>query len=222
MLTGQAAFTDAAHESPGTRRHLTVADLPAPAPRRVGRQRPRRGPAPRQRLAAGAQGLQGRALRHGPRQAAPDPHRAQRRPLPRRKPDGQDQASFAASTPTASRSRPSVFAEGLDQPFGIAFYPLRRRIRSTSTSATPTQHRPLPLQERRPEGHRHRWRPVPTCPAAAACAAAATGPATSSSPRTAASCSSPSARTPTSTTPTPIPRSSTAPTCSSSPPKASS
>ena len=32
VLTGQAAFTDAAHESPGTRRHLTVADLPAPAP----------------------------------------------------------------------------------------------------------------------------------------------------------------------------------------------
>ena len=32
VLTGQAAFTDAAHESPGTRRHVTVADLPAPAP----------------------------------------------------------------------------------------------------------------------------------------------------------------------------------------------
>src|ERR1039458_6854974 len=32
VLTGHAAFTDAAHESPGIRRHLTVADLPAPAP----------------------------------------------------------------------------------------------------------------------------------------------------------------------------------------------
>src|SRR5580704_10574936 len=32
VLTGQAAFTDAQHESPGTRRHLTAADLPAPAP----------------------------------------------------------------------------------------------------------------------------------------------------------------------------------------------
>jgi glucose/arabinose dehydrogenase len=31
VLTGQAAFTDAAHESPGIRRHLTVADLPGPA-----------------------------------------------------------------------------------------------------------------------------------------------------------------------------------------------
>ena len=31
-LTGQAAFTDAAHEAPGTRRHLTWADLPLPAP----------------------------------------------------------------------------------------------------------------------------------------------------------------------------------------------
>jgi glucose/arabinose dehydrogenase len=32
VLTGQDAFTDAAHEAPGIRRHLTVADLPAPAP----------------------------------------------------------------------------------------------------------------------------------------------------------------------------------------------
>src|SRR5450631_2243224 len=31
-LTGQAAFTDALHQSPGTRRHLTAADLPAPKP----------------------------------------------------------------------------------------------------------------------------------------------------------------------------------------------
>ena len=32
VLTGQAAFTDALHESPGIRRHLTVADLPGPMP----------------------------------------------------------------------------------------------------------------------------------------------------------------------------------------------
>src|SRR5271154_5273027 len=32
VLTGQAAFTDALHEAPGVRRHLTVADLPGPAP----------------------------------------------------------------------------------------------------------------------------------------------------------------------------------------------
>jgi len=31
-LTGAAAFTDFAHEAPGIRRHLTAADLPAPAP----------------------------------------------------------------------------------------------------------------------------------------------------------------------------------------------
>ena len=30
VLTGQAAFTDYSKEKPGTRRHLTVADLPAP------------------------------------------------------------------------------------------------------------------------------------------------------------------------------------------------
>ena len=32
VLTGKSAFTDAAHESPGVRRHLTAADLPAPDP----------------------------------------------------------------------------------------------------------------------------------------------------------------------------------------------
>jgi glucose/arabinose dehydrogenase len=32
VLTGKAAFTDAAHESPGIRRHLTAGDLPAPNP----------------------------------------------------------------------------------------------------------------------------------------------------------------------------------------------
>src|SRR6185437_2102296 len=31
-LTGQAAFTDYSQEHPGVRRHITVADLPAPAP----------------------------------------------------------------------------------------------------------------------------------------------------------------------------------------------
>ena len=32
VLTGQAAFTDFTKESPGERRHLTVADLPGPKP----------------------------------------------------------------------------------------------------------------------------------------------------------------------------------------------
>ena len=84
------------------------------------------------------------------------------------------------------------------------------------------RHRALPLSERRPKGARPGAANSPTCPAAAVCAAAATGPATSSSPKTAQSSSPPSARTPMSTTPTRIPRSFTAPTCSSSRPKANS
>jgi len=32
VLTGKAAFTDAAHEAPGIRRHLTAADMPEPHP----------------------------------------------------------------------------------------------------------------------------------------------------------------------------------------------
>ena len=38
---------------------------------------------------------------------------------------------------TASRKQVSVFASGLHQPFGIAFYPSGPQSRSGSTSATP-------------------------------------------------------------------------------------
>ena len=44
---------------------------------------------------------------------------------------------FRGVTPDGKPQQTSVFAEGLHQPFGIAFYP-RAPIRSASTSATPT------------------------------------------------------------------------------------
>ena len=51
VLTGQAAFTDAAHEAPGIRRHLTVADLPDPAPDQSVDNGPNIVPRPARRLA---------------------------------------------------------------------------------------------------------------------------------------------------------------------------
>ncbi len=101
VLTGQNAFTDAAHEAPGIRRHLTVADLPEPAPEQ--------------------------SVDNGPT-IVPRPANAW--PIA---PNGD---LFLAESETGkikifrgvdAEGKPkqmSVFAEGLHQPFGIAFYPL--------------------------------------------------------------------------------------------------
>ena len=122
VLTGQAAFTDAAHEAPGTRRHLTVADLPAPAPDQSVDNGPDivpRGPgawpiAPKGfKVQLYATGLDNpRLLRVAPNgdlflaESASGKIRVFR---------GVD----AAGKP----KEVSVFAEKLRQPFGIAFYP---------------------------------------------------------------------------------------------------
>ncbi len=138
VLTGQAAFTDAAHESPGVRRHLTVADLPAPAPDQSVDNGPTVVPRPAKRLAHRAQGLQGGALRHRPRQSPPDSHRPQRRPLPGRKRDRQDQGlsrrwpGRQAAADLRLRHRPApALRHRLLSP--------RPQSPGRSTSATPTK-----------------------------------------------------------------------------------
>src|SRR6266568_534038 len=100
VLTGQAAFTDAAHQSPGIRRHLTAADLPAPAP--------------------------DQSVDNGPR-LVPKPGNAW--------PVAPNGDLFLAESETGKikvfrgvgtdgkPQQTSVFATGLHQPFGIAFYP---------------------------------------------------------------------------------------------------
>ena len=122
MLTGQAAFTDAAHESPGIRRHLTVADLPAPAPD----QSVDNGPsvvarpdnawpiAPKGfKVDLYATGLDNpRLLRTAPNG---DIFLAESETGKIRVFRGVDASGKAKET--------SVFTEGLHQPFGIAFYP---------------------------------------------------------------------------------------------------
>jgi glucose/arabinose dehydrogenase len=122
ILTGQAAFTDAAHESPGTRRLLTVADLPAPAPEQsvdngatvVPRQANNWPIAPKGfKVELFATGLD------NPR-------------LLRTAPNGDlflaESASgkikvFRGVSKDGTTKIISVFADGLHQPFGIAFYP---------------------------------------------------------------------------------------------------
>ena len=220
VLTGQEAFTDAAHESPGIRRHLTVADLPAPAPDQSVDNGPSMVPRPANAWPIAPKGFKVELYATG----LDNPR------LIRFAPNGdlflaESESGkikvFRGVDADGKPKQTSVFATGLHQPFGIAFYPLgpnpqvglhrrHRRHRALPLSTTATSRRAAP------------WSTSPICPAADACAAAATGPATSSSRRTAANSSPPSARTPTSTTPTRIPRNSTAPTCSSSRPTASS
>ncbi|MGA2834243.1 MAG: sorbosone dehydrogenase family protein [Terracidiphilus sp.] len=122
VLTGQAAFTDAAHEFPGIRRHLTVADLPAPAPGQSVDNGPTMVPRPANVLPIAPKGFKVELYAAG----LDNPR------LIRTAPNGD---LFLAESETgkikifrgvgadAKAAQVSVFAEGLHQPFGIAFYP---------------------------------------------------------------------------------------------------
>ncbi len=123
VLTGQAAFTDAAHESPGTRRHLTVADLPEPAPDQSVDNGPSVVPRPANAWPTAPTGFKVELYTTG----LDNPR------LIRFAPNGD---LFLAESETGkikifrgvdangNPKQTSVFAEGLHQPFGIAFYPL--------------------------------------------------------------------------------------------------
>jgi glucose/arabinose dehydrogenase len=122
VLTGQAAFTDALHESPGTRRHLTWADLPAPAPD----QSVDNGPSVVARP-ANAWPIAPKGFKVDLYSTGLDNPR-----LLRVAPNGD---LFLAESETGKikvfrgvgadgkPQQTSVFATGLHQPFGIAFYP---------------------------------------------------------------------------------------------------
>ncbi len=123
VLTGQAAFTDAAHESPGVRRHLTVADLPAPAPDQSVDNGPLIVPRPANAWPQAPKGFKVDLYATG----LDNPR------LLRTAPNGD---IFLAESETGKirvfrgvgadgkPQQTSVFADGLHQPFGIAFYPL--------------------------------------------------------------------------------------------------
>jgi glucose/arabinose dehydrogenase len=122
VLTGQAAFTDAAHESPGTRRHLTVKDLPAPAPDQSVDNGPSVVSRPPNAWPIAPKGFKVELYATG----LDNPR------LLRVAPNGDlflaESATgkikvFRGVTPDGKPQQTSVFAEGLHQPFGIAFYP---------------------------------------------------------------------------------------------------
>jgi glucose/arabinose dehydrogenase len=122
VLTGQAAFTDAAHEYPGTRRLLTVADLPAPAPKESVDNGPTLVPRPANAWPMAPEGFKVELYATG----LDNPR------LLRTAPNGdlflaESESGkirvFRGEGKDGKASQVSVFAEGLHQPFGIAFYP---------------------------------------------------------------------------------------------------
>jgi glucose/arabinose dehydrogenase len=122
VLTGQAAFTDAAHEYPGIRRHLTAADLPAPAPQESVDNGPTIVPRPANAWPMAPNGFKVQLYATGldnPRlmRTAPDGD------LFLAESDAGKIKVFRGVTPDGKAAQVSVFAEDLHQPFGIAFYP---------------------------------------------------------------------------------------------------
>src|ERR1035437_2463460 len=123
VLTGQAAFTDASHESPGIRRHLTVSDLPAPAPSESVDNGPTVAPRPVTAWPIAPKGFKVTLYATG----LDNPR------LLRTAPNGdlflaESESGkikvFRGVGPDGKAQQVSVFATGLRQPFGIAFYPL--------------------------------------------------------------------------------------------------
>jgi glucose/arabinose dehydrogenase len=122
VLTGQAAFTDAAHEFPGIRRHLTVADLPAPAPEESVDNGPTLVPRPENAWPIAPNGFKVELYATG----LDNPR------LIRTAPNGdlflaESETGkikvFRGVGPDGKAKQVSVFSTGLHQPFGIAFYP---------------------------------------------------------------------------------------------------
>ncbi|MGA2674295.1 MAG: PQQ-dependent sugar dehydrogenase [Terracidiphilus sp.] len=122
VLTGQAAFTDAAHESPGIRRHLTAADLPAPAPEQSVDNGPTLVARPANAWPIAPKGFKVERYATG----LDNPR------LLRTAPNGDlflaESATgkikvFRGVGPDGKAKQVSVFSDALRQPFGIAFYP---------------------------------------------------------------------------------------------------
>lgn len=122
VLTGQSAFTDALHESPGTRRHLTVADLPGPMPEQSVDNGPDVAARPANAWPIAPKGFKVDLYTTG----LDNPR------LLRVAPNGDlflaesGSGKIKVFRGVGADGKPqqiSVFAEGLHQPFGIAFYP---------------------------------------------------------------------------------------------------
>jgi glucose/arabinose dehydrogenase len=122
VLTGQAAFTDYLHESPGTRRHVTAADLPAPAPSESIDNGAHIVPRPDNAWPVAPKGFKVELYATG----LDNPR------LIRTAPNGdiflaESQTNkikvFRGVGPDGKAKQVSEFATGLNLPFGINFYP---------------------------------------------------------------------------------------------------
>lgn len=128
VLTGTAAFGSAAKDAPGVRRHITPADLPAPSLIENDHEEPdfKRLPevvdAPEGKLPAVPEGFTVQVFARDLKEPR----------VIRIAPNGDIFVSDAGtgrvlvyedSTTANPEAKPKVFAEGLDRPFGIAFYP---------------------------------------------------------------------------------------------------
>ena len=120
-LTGKAALGDFRSDGPGVVRHLTVADLPAPFATRSSRNSPTVAEPPKGALPFVPKGFHVEVFAH-----------ADNARLMRTAPNGDiflsETASgkvvvFRAADGASTPSQTSVFADGLNGPFGIAFYP---------------------------------------------------------------------------------------------------
>jgi glucose/arabinose dehydrogenase len=123
VLTGQDAFTDYTKEKPGVRRHLTVADLPAPYATESSENQPHVVPRPKGAWPQAPAGFKVTLYADGFTQPR----------LIRTAPNGDlFLADSEAGTVRVLRGvgadgkavTNATFATGLDHPFGIAFYPL--------------------------------------------------------------------------------------------------
>ena len=218
VLTGQAAFTDYTKEHPGVRRHLTVADLPAPYATKGADNGAEMVERPNDAWPQAPQGFKVELYTTGLDQPR----------LIRTAPNGdlfvalsyQNKIMvFRGVNADGKPKEVSTFADGLSQPFGIQFYPAKDPKWVYIGNTDSVVRFPYHAATSRRAGPRKSW---PICPGADACAEAVTGPATSRFRRTASGCSSRSAPIPTMTIPTPIPRRRTVPMSSSSPLKESS
>ena len=122
VLTGQAAFTDFSKESPGTRRHVTAADLPGPMPEQSVDNGPDVVARPEKSWPIAPRGFKVELFATG----LENPR------LLRVAPNGdlflaESQASkirvFRGIGPDGKAKEVSVFTTDVNLPFGIAFYP---------------------------------------------------------------------------------------------------
>ena len=128
-ITGKAAFADYSQESPGTRRKITVADLPAPYATESVDNGPTLVPKPGDAWPKAPAGFKVELYAQGldePRliRFAPNGDLFVADSEVDRKPDTGKIRVFRGVDAKGKPKVVSVYATGLAQPFGISFYPL--------------------------------------------------------------------------------------------------